>query len=264
MEAINTQGLRILRLFGNTEAQKVFPSVGPEQEYFLVDREKYLKRRDLIYTGRTLFGAPAPKGQELVDQYFGVIRDRVGSFMSDLNEELWKTGHPRHHPAQRGGPRPARDGPHLHHVQPGRGPESADHGDYEAGWPPATGWCACSTRSPTPESTARASTTTGPSAPTPGRTCWTPATPPTRTSSSCLVLSCIMKAVDTHADLLRQSASCVGNEHRLGGQEALPPSSPSSWGTSWESVVDQIVSNAESVKLLASASWTPACPPSPC
>ena len=94
MEAINTQGLRILRLFGNTEAQKVFPSVGPEQEYFLVDREKYLKRRDLIYTGRTLFGAPAPKGQELEDQYFGVIRDRVGSFMSDLNEELWKLGIP--------------------------------------------------------------------------------------------------------------------------------------------------------------------------
>ena len=66
------------------------PSVGPEQEYFLVDREKYLKRRDLIYTGRTLFGAPAPKGQELDDQYFGVIRERVGAFMKDLNVELWK------------------------------------------------------------------------------------------------------------------------------------------------------------------------------
>ncbi len=75
MEAINTQALRILRLFGN-KAKKVIPqSVGPEQEYFLVDREKYLKRRDLIYTGRTLFGARAPKGQELEDQYFGVIRD---------------------------------------------------------------------------------------------------------------------------------------------------------------------------------------------
>ena len=94
MEAINTQALRILRLFGNTEAQKVTPSVGPEQEYFLVDREKYLKRRDLIYTGRTLFGAPAPKGQELEDQYFGVIRDRVGAFMADLNQELWKLGIP--------------------------------------------------------------------------------------------------------------------------------------------------------------------------
>ena len=94
MEAINTQALRILRLFGNTETHKVTPSVGPEQEYFLVDREKYLKRRDLIYTGRTLFGAPAPKGQELDDQYFGVIRERVGAFMKDLNVELWKLGIP--------------------------------------------------------------------------------------------------------------------------------------------------------------------------
>ena len=71
---------------------KVTAYVGPEQEYFLVDREKYLKRRDLIYTGRTLFGAPAPKGQEMDDQYFGVIRERVGAFMQDLNVELWKLG----------------------------------------------------------------------------------------------------------------------------------------------------------------------------
>ena len=94
MEAINTQALRILRLFGNTQAKKVTPSVGAEQEYFLVDRDKYLKRRDLIYTGRTLFGAPAPKGQEMDDQYFGVIRPRVGEFMADLNRELWKLGIP--------------------------------------------------------------------------------------------------------------------------------------------------------------------------
>ncbi len=94
MEAVSTQALRILRLFGNTEAKKVIASVGAEQEYFLVDREKYLKRRDLIYTGRTLFGAPAPKGQELDDQYFGVIRERVGAFMEDLNMELWKLGIP--------------------------------------------------------------------------------------------------------------------------------------------------------------------------
>ena len=92
MEAISEQAIRVLRLFGNTEAQKVAPSVGPEQEYFLVDRQKYLTRRDLIYCGRTLFGAPAPKGQELDDQYFGVIRERVGAFMKDLNIELWKLG----------------------------------------------------------------------------------------------------------------------------------------------------------------------------
>ena len=85
MQALSQQAVRILHLFGNTQAERVIPSVGAEQEYFIVDREKYLKRRDLIYTGRTLFGAPAPKGQELDDQYFGVIRERVGAFMKDLN-----------------------------------------------------------------------------------------------------------------------------------------------------------------------------------
>ena len=92
MEAINTQALRILRLFGNTTSKRVIPSVGPEQEYFLVDREKYLKRKDLIFTGRTLFGAMPPKGQELEDHYFGSIRERIGAYMKDLNEELWRLG----------------------------------------------------------------------------------------------------------------------------------------------------------------------------
>lgn len=92
MEAISEQALRIVRLFGNTTAKKVVASVGPEQEYFLVDKEKYLQRKDLIFAGRTLFGAPAPKGQEMEDHYFGVIRERIGSYMRDLNEELWKLG----------------------------------------------------------------------------------------------------------------------------------------------------------------------------
>ena len=92
MEAISEQALRIVRLFGNTEATKVIASVGPEQEYFIVDREKYLERKDLIYTGRTLFGAPAPKGQELEDHYFGSIKERIGAYMKDINIELWKLG----------------------------------------------------------------------------------------------------------------------------------------------------------------------------
>lgn len=100
MEVLSQQTLRLLRLFGNKTSRKVIPSVGAEpQEYFLVDRRKYLKRRDLIYTGRTLFGAKAPKGQELDDQYFGVIRERVGAYMRDLNEELWK-GDTASHAAQ--------------------------------------------------------------------------------------------------------------------------------------------------------------------
>jgi len=92
MEALNEQALRIVRLFGNTEAAKVTASVGAEQEYFLVDKDLFLQRKDLMFAGRTLFGAPAPKGQEMEDHYFGVIRERVGAYMKDLNEELWKLG----------------------------------------------------------------------------------------------------------------------------------------------------------------------------
>ena len=92
MEVINTQALRILRLFGNTDASRVLTTVGPEQEYFLIDREMYLKRKDLRYTGRTLFGARPPKGQELETHYFGSIRPRVAAYMADLDEELWKLG----------------------------------------------------------------------------------------------------------------------------------------------------------------------------
>ena len=92
MEALNKQALRILKLFGKTDVKYVRTSVGPEQEYFLVDREMYEKRKDLIFTGRTLFGAKPPKGQELDDHYFGVIKPRVAAYMEDLNEELWKLG----------------------------------------------------------------------------------------------------------------------------------------------------------------------------
>ena len=92
MEAINKQALRVLALFGNSDVTSVFPTVGAEQEYFLVDKQYYDKRKDLIYTGRTLFGAMPPKGQEMDDHYFGVIKSRVKAFMKDLNDELWKLG----------------------------------------------------------------------------------------------------------------------------------------------------------------------------
>ncbi|MGN1062303.1 MAG: glutamine synthetase III, partial [Candidatus Scatosoma sp.] len=92
MEAINKQAMRVLKLFGNTSAKSVKTTVGPEQEYFLIPKELYDKRKDLIYTGRTLFGAKAPKGQELEDHYFGAIKPRVQEFMKELNEELWKLG----------------------------------------------------------------------------------------------------------------------------------------------------------------------------
>ncbi|MDR2358001.1 MAG: glutamine synthetase III, partial [Oscillospiraceae bacterium] len=92
MQAIDKQAIRILRLFGNSDAKRVTTTVGPEQEYFLVSKEAYLKRPDLVYTGRTLFGARPPKGQELEDHYFGALKPRVSAFMKELDEELWKLG----------------------------------------------------------------------------------------------------------------------------------------------------------------------------
>ena len=252
MEAINTQALRILRLFGNTEAHKVTPSVGPEQGYFLVDREKYLKRRDLIYTGRTLFGAPAPKGQELDDQYFGVIRERVGAFMKDLNVELWKLGIPATTQHNEVAPAQHEMAPiysmcnlavdqnqlametmkrvatrHglvcLLHEKPYAGVNgSGKHNNWSIG------------------------TDTGENLLDPGDT-------PNENMQFLLVLSCIMRAVDRHADLLRQSASCVGNEHRLGAQEAPPAIISIFLGDQLDDVVSQIVSNADSIKLLTSS-----------
>lgn len=242
MEAISDQALRILRLFGNTEAHKVIPAVGAEQEYFIVDREKYLKRRDLIYTGRTLFGAPAPKGQELEDQYFGVIRERVGAFMADLNVELWKMGitattqHNEVAPAQHECAQiyttcnvavdqnqltmetmkrvASRHGlVCLLHEKPFAGVNgSGKHNNWSI------------------------ATDTGENLLDPGTT-------PNDNLQFLLVLSCIIKAVDRHADLLRVSTACVGNDQRLGADEAPPAIISIFLGNQLEDVVEQIIAN---------------------
>ena len=250
MEAVSTQAVRILRLFGNTQATRVTPSVGAEQEYFLVDRDKYLKRRDLIYTGRTLFGAPAPKGQELDDQYFGVIRYRVGQFMADLNQELWKLGIPATTQHNEVAPAQHEMAPiytmcnlavdqnqlamemmkkvadrHnlvcLLHEKPFAGVNGSGKHDN---WSLTTNL---------------------------GENLLDPGDTPNENLQFLLVLSCIIKAVDVHADLLRCSASNPGNEHRLGAQEAPPAIISIFLGDQLDSVVDQIVSNADSVQLLA-------------
>ena len=253
MKAISTQALRILRLFGNTAASRVMAYVGPEQEYFLVDRQKYLKRRDLIYTGRTLFGAPAPKGQELEDQYFGVIRERVGAFMYDLNRELWKLGIPAKTQHKEVAPAQHELAPlytmcnlavdqnqltmetmkrvatrHglvcLLNEKPYAGVNgSGKHNNWSIG------------------------TDLGENLLDPGDT-------PNENLQFLLVLACVIKAVDEHADLLRCSASCVGNEHRLGAQEAPPAIISIFLGDQLDAVVDQIVTNADATHLLASGS----------
>ena len=242
MEALSTQAVRILRIFGDTETHKVIPSVGAEQEYFIVDRQKYLRRRDLIYTGRTLFGAPAPKGQELEDQYFGVIRERVGEFMADLNRELWKMGIPA--TTQHNEVAPAQHecapvyctcnvavdqnqlmmetmkrvaGQHglvcLLHEKPFAGVNgSGKHNNWSI------------------------STDTG-------KNLLEPGSMPNDNLQFLLVLSCIIKAVDCHADLLRMTAACVGNDQRLGADEAPPAIVSIFLGDQLEDVVEQIIEN---------------------
>ena len=240
MEALSEQALRIVRLFGNQGATKVTASVGPEQEYFLVDKDLYMKRPDLMFAGRTLFGAPAPKGQEMEDHYFGVIKERVGAYMKDLNIELWKLGvtaktqHNEVAPAQHelapiyetaniavdhnqlvmeAMKRVAykHDMRCLLHEKPYAGVNgSGKHNNWSI------------------------TTDNGVNLLDPGDT-------PNENIQFLLVLACIMKAVDTHADLLRQSASDVGNDHRLGANEAPPAIISMFLGEQLDDVVRQLV-----------------------
>ena len=240
MEAINIQALRIVRLFGNTEARRVKASLGAEQEYFLVNFEKYLKRPDLIFTGRTLFGAPAPKGQEMEDHYFGVIRERVGAFMKDLNEELWKLGVPAK--TQHNEVAPAQ-----HELAPiyEEANLATDHNQlimetmkrlavyhnmrcllHEKPFAGVNGSGKHNNWS--------LSTDNGVNLLEPGAS-------PERNIQFLLILSCILKAIDTHAELLRQSASDVGNDLRLGADEAPPAIVSIFLGEQLEDVVRQLV-----------------------
>lgn len=247
MEAVSKQALRIVRLFGNTEATKVTASVGPEQEYFLIDEKYYKQRSDLMFAGRTLFGAPAPKGQEMEDHYFGVIRERVGSYMKDLNIELWKLGvtaktqHNEVAPAQHElapiyeTANIAVD--HNQLVMETMKRVAIQHGMrcllHEKPYAGVNGSGKHNNWSIT--------TDNGVNLLDPGET-------PNDNIQFLLVLACIMKAVDTHADLLRQSAADVGNDHRLGANEAPPAIISMFLGEQLEDVVKQLVEtgNAES------------------
>ena len=245
MEALSQQAMRIVRLFDpETSARKVIPSVGAEQEYFLIDRGKYLKRKDLIFSGRTLFGASAPKGQELEDHYFGVIRERVGAFMKDLNIELWKLGVTAK--TQHNEVAPAK-----HELAPiyETANIAMDHNQlvmetmkkvaerhnlrcllHEKPFAGVNGsgkhdnWSI--------------STDNGVNLLDPGET-------PNENIQFLLILACVMKAVDTHADLLRRSASNVGNDLRLGANEAPPAIVSIFLGTQLEDVVRQLVETGE-------------------
>ena len=241
MEAINEQALRLLRLFGNTTSKKVTPSVGPEQEYFLVDKQKYLKRKDLIFTGRTLFGAMPPKGQELDDHYFGTIRQRIASFMKDVNEELWKLGvsaktqHNEVAPAQHElAPIYAEANIAVDHnqlVMKTLKKVACQHGLqcllHEKPFAGVNGSGKHNNWSIT--------TDDGINLLDPGKT-------PHENIQFLLVLTCILRAVDEHADLLRESAADSGNDHRLGANEAPPAIISVFLGEQLEDVLEQLIS----------------------
>lgn len=240
MEAVNKQALRILRLFGDTAASRVISSTGAEQEYFLVDKDKYLQRTDLIFTGRTLFGAPAPKGQEMDDHYFGVIRERVGEFMKDLNVDLWKLGVPaktQHNEVAPGQHElaPIYENSNLATDHNQLIMESmkriADHHRmrvllHEKPFAGVNGSGKHNNWSLTTDT---------------GENLLDPGTSPEENVRFLLVLSCIIKAVDEHADLLRQSASDVGNDLRLGANEAPPAIVSIFLGKQLTDVVKQLI-----------------------
>ena len=248
MEALSEQALRIVRLFGNTEATKVTASVGPEQEYFLVDKDLYMQRKDLMFAGRTLFGAPAPKGQEMEDHYFGVIKERVGEYMKDLNLELWKLGvtaktqHNEVAPAQ-------------HELAPiyETANIAVDHNQlvmeamkrvaykhdlrcllHEKPYAGVNGSGKHDNWSITTDN---------------GVNLLDPGDTPNKNIQFLLVLACILKAVDVHADLLRQSASDVGNDHRLGANEAPPAIISVFLGEQLEDVVKQLIETGDAAKV---------------
>ena len=248
MEALSEQALRIVRLFGNTEANKVTASVGPEQEYFLVDKDLYMQRKDLMFAGRTLFGAPAPKGQEMEDHYFGVIKERVGEYMKDLNLELWKLGvtaktqHNEVAPAQ-------------HELAPiyETANIAVDHNQlvmeamkrvaykhdlrcllHEKPYAGVNGSGKHDNWSITTDN---------------GVNLLDPGDTPNKNIQFLLVLACILKAVDVHADLLRQSASDVGNDHRLGANEAPPAIISVFLGEQLEDVVKQLIETGDAAKV---------------
>ena len=249
MHAVSKQGVRLMRLFGDQDTKRIFSYVGPEQEYFLVDREKYLKRPDLMYSGRTLFGAMPPKGQELDDHYFGTIRQRVASYMKDVNEELWKLGvaaktqHNEVAPAQHElAPIYAEANIAVDHnqiIMKTLKKVACEHGLkcllHEKPFAGVNGSGKHNNWSIT--------TDDGINMLDPGKT-------PHENVQFLLVLACILKAVDVHADLLRESAADPGKDHRLGANEAPPAIISIFLGEQLQDVVEQLLSTGEATHSL--------------
>ena len=240
MQAINKQVLRVIRLFGHDEVKSIRTTVGAEQEYFLVDQEQYNQRKDLIYTGRTLFGCRAPKGQELDDHYFGAIKPRVQAFMTELNEELWKLGvlaKTQHNEAA----------PAQHELAPVFTTTNiaSDHNqlmmEYMQKIAKKHGMVCLLHEKPFAgvngsgkHNNWSISTDTGMNLLAPGET-------PYENAQFLLFLAAIVKAVDEYQDLIRISVATAGNDHRLGAAEAPPAIMSIFLGSDLEAVVDAII-----------------------
>lgn len=244
MEAISNEAVRILRLFGDTETTRVLTTVGPEQEYFLIDKEMFDSRKDLTYTGRTLFGARAPKGQELEDHYFGKIKDKVSAFMKDLDEELWKLGiyaktkHNEVAPAQHElapiftTTNLATDHNQLtmemmKRIANRHGMECLLHEKPFAG-----------VNGSGKHNNWSISTNTGKNLLNPGKD-------PYNDHQFLLFLVAVIKAVDEYQDLLRISAASAGNDHRLGANEAPPAIVSMFLGTDLEGILEAFVAGKD-------------------
>jgi glutamine synthetase len=244
MEALSTQAVRILRLFGNEDVKHVSPSVGPEQEYFLIDKAKYLNRYDLIYSGRTLFGAMPPKGQEMEDHYFGNIKERVASFMKELNIELWKMGvtAKTHH---------NETAPAQHELAPiySTANIATDHNQLvmECMKRVASRHDLACLLHEKPFAGVNGSgkhnnwsmiTDTGQNLLKQGKA-------PYSNTQFLLFLSAVIKAVDLYSDILRVSAVNPGNDHRLGEDEAPPAIISVFLGSELEDVLNQLMKNGK-------------------
>ena len=221
MEALNRQAVRILRLFGRMDATRVTPTVGPEQEYFLIDKELYDRRSDLIFAGRTLFGAPAPKGQELGDHFFGTIKSRVQAFMTELNEELWKVGvlakteHNETAPAQ-------HEMAPIHSIVN----VACDHNQLTMEIMKKVarrhGLHCLLSEKPFADVNGSGKHNNWSMQTNTGYNLLEPGDSPHESAQFLLFLTSVIKAVDDYQDLLRASVASAGNDHRLGGCEAPP------------------------------------------
>ncbi len=242
MSALNREALRILRLFGNTSAKRVYPTVGAEQEYFLIDRKMYDARKDLVFTGRTLFGAKPPKGQEMEDHYFGPIKRRVSEFMKDLDVELWKLGilaKTKHNEVA----------PSQHELAPiftitnvasdqnqlmmeTMKKVAGKHGLYcLLHEKPFAGVNGSGKHNNWSLSTDK------------GQNLFDPGSTPSENGQFMLFLAAVIKGVDEYQDLLRLSVASAGNDHRLGGNEAPPAIVSVYLGDELEAVIDALVNN---------------------